>query len=86
MGKEIKLMGKTTNENFECHLHSPQFRKGICVLNIIIQVIMEKKNLKEKDPKGTPKTFMPLAKVQKPNGSKNLGSNPKKNQVAHLWE
>jgi hypothetical protein len=36
-------MGKTTNENFEGHLHIPQFKKDICVLNIIIQVIMEKR-------------------------------------------
>jgi hypothetical protein len=43
-------MGKTTNENFECQLHIPQFKKGICVLNIIIQVIMEKRRSKGKGP------------------------------------
>ncbi len=36
MEKVIKFMGKTTNENLKCHLHIPQFRKGIYVSNIII--------------------------------------------------
>jgi len=44
--------------------------------------------LKEKEPKGTPKTLMPLAGVQKPNGGGNPEGNPegnpKINQVAHL--
>jgi hypothetical protein len=57
MEKVIKLMGKTTNENFECHLHIPQFRKGICVLNIIIQVIMEKKKIWNKK---TPREHLKL--------------------------
>jgi len=45
MEKVINLMGKTTNENLKCHLHIPQFKKNICVLNIIIQIIMEKKKI-----------------------------------------
>jgi hypothetical protein len=33
--------------------------KGINVLNIIIQSIMEKRRSEGKGPKGTPKTLMP---------------------------
>jgi hypothetical protein len=33
--------------------------KGIYVLNIIIQSLLEKKNVKERDLKGTPKTLPP---------------------------
>jgi hypothetical protein len=40
-------------------LHIPQPNKDIYVLNIIVQNIMNKKDVKEKDPKGTPKTLMP---------------------------
>jgi hypothetical protein len=39
------------NENPKCHLHIPQPRKGTYVLNIIIQNILKKKKMKEKDPK-----------------------------------
>jgi len=40
-------------------LYIPRHKKGICVLNTIIQNIMNKKDVKERDPKGTPKTLMP---------------------------
>jgi len=54
---------ETISENSKCYLHIPQLRKGIYVLNIIIQNILEKKEMKEKDLKGTPKTLMPLTGV-----------------------
>jgi hypothetical protein len=86
MKKVIKFMGKTTNENLKCHLHIPHFRKGIYVLNIIIQIIIGKRRSEIKGPQGgTPKTLMPLTKVQKPDGSKNPKGNPKRDQVTHLW-
>ncbi len=48
------------NENPKCHLHIPQPRKGIYVLNIIVQNIsMGRKKMNKKDPKGTSKTLMP---------------------------
>jgi hypothetical protein len=50
---------ETISENSKCHLHIPQLRKGIYVLNIIIQNILEKKEMKEKDLEGTLKTLMP---------------------------
>jgi len=37
--------------------------------------------MKEKDPKGTPKTLTPLVGILKPNGGENLEGN----QVAHIW-
>ncbi len=83
--KNLKLLCDTTRENPKCHMHIPQSKKNIYVLNIIIQSILEKKKMKKKDTKGTPKTLMPPIGVQKPNGSKNLKGNFKRNQVAHLW-
>jgi hypothetical protein len=58
MKKVIKPLCKRTSENPKCHLHIPQPRKGIYVLNIIIQGLMEKRKMKKRDPKGTPKTLM----------------------------
>ncbi len=85
MKKIIKYQRETMNENPKCHLHIPQPRKGIYVMNIIAQNIFEKRKNERKDPKGTPKILMPLAWVQKPNGSKNPESNPEGNQTTHLW-
>jgi hypothetical protein len=51
------------SENPKSHLHIPQPRKGIYALNIIIHNILEKKQVMKKDPKGTPKTLMPLVRV-----------------------
>jgi len=39
--------------------------------------------VKERDPKGTPKTLMPPTWVQKPNGGENPKGNPKRNQTTH---
>jgi hypothetical protein len=51
----------------------PQLKKGIYVLNIIVQGIMEKNVcVKERDPKGTPKTLMRPIGVQNLNGGENL--------------
>jgi hypothetical protein len=50
----------------------------------------KKKEMKERDPKGTPKTLMPPTGVHKLDGSENFdgGKNPKCNlegdQIAHL--
>ncbi len=44
------------SENPKCHLHIPQPRKGIHVMNIIIQNIIKKENVKENDPKEHPKS------------------------------
>jgi hypothetical protein len=43
--KIISTMGGTTNENPKCHLHILQHRKGTYVLNIIVQIILEKKRM-----------------------------------------
>jgi hypothetical protein len=48
MKKVIKPLSKITSENPKCHLHIPQPRKGIYVLNIIIQSIMEKRGCERK--------------------------------------
>jgi len=45
MKKVIKPLCKTTNENLKCHLHIRQPKKGIYVLNIIVQNIMEKRSV-----------------------------------------
>ncbi len=69
-----KALCQTTSENPRCHLHIPQLKKNIYVLNIIVQKIMEKKEMKENNPKETPKTIMPLVGVQKLDESKNQAS------------
>jgi hypothetical protein len=45
-------MGKTTNENPKCHLHIPQPKKGINVLNIIVESVLEKKKCERKGSQG----------------------------------
>jgi len=40
--------------------------------------------MKERDPKGTPKTLMPPIGVHKLDGSENLKCNPESDQIAHL--
>jgi hypothetical protein len=46
--KNLKLLCETTSENPKCHMHIPQSRKNIYVLNIIIQNIPEKKKNEKK--------------------------------------
>jgi len=46
--KVIKPLSKITSENPICHLNIPQPRKGIYLLNIIIQNIMEKRRCEGK--------------------------------------
>jgi hypothetical protein len=46
--KNSRLLCKTMNENPKCHMHIPQSRKNIYVLNIIIQSILEKKKNEKK--------------------------------------
>jgi hypothetical protein len=48
MKKVIKPLNKITSENPKCHLHIPQPTKGIYVLNIIIQNMMEKRGCEGK--------------------------------------
>ncbi len=38
------------SENPKCHLHIPQLRKGIYVLNIIVQGLLEKRKSEGKGP------------------------------------
>jgi hypothetical protein len=57
MKKVIKPLCETMNENPKCHLHIPQPRNGIYVLNSPSRTYW-KKNLKEKDSKRTPKTLI----------------------------
>jgi hypothetical protein len=45
---------KTMNENPKCHLHIPQPKKGIYVLNIIIQSLLEKRRNEGKGPQRKP--------------------------------
>jgi hypothetical protein len=44
-----------------------------------------KKDVKERDFKGTSKILMPPTGVQKLDGGKNPKNNPKGNQTSHLW-
>ncbi len=53
------------NENLKSHLHIPQSKKNIYVLNIIIQNISKKEDVKERGSKGTPKTLIPPIRVHK---------------------
>jgi hypothetical protein len=55
----------------------PQLKKGIYMLNIVVQSLLEKRRVKERDPKATPKTLMPLTWVQKLDGSETLKATPK---------
>jgi len=50
MKKVIKLLCETTSENPKCHLHIPQPRRGIYVLNIIVQGLLDKKRSEGKGP------------------------------------
>jgi hypothetical protein len=49
------------SHNSKCHLHIPQLQKGIYVLNLIVQGILEKRSEK----KG------PQRNIQNPNTSNN---------------
>jgi hypothetical protein len=48
--KVIRTLHKTMNENPKSHLHIPQPRKGIYVLNIVIHNILEKRTNDGKGP------------------------------------
>jgi hypothetical protein len=48
--KIIRPLKKTTSENPKCHLHIPQSRKGIYVLNVIIQSLFKKRKNERKGP------------------------------------
>jgi hypothetical protein len=43
-------MRETRRENPKCHLHIPQLRKNIYVLNSIVQDILEKRKNERKGP------------------------------------
>ncbi len=74
------------NENPKCHLHIPQPKKGIYVLNIIVQSIMEKRRIEVQRPQKNTKTLMPLTGVQKHDGGKNLeGNKPRETKQRTLW-
>ncbi len=59
-------------------MHIPQLRKGIYVLNIIVQTSC-KKEVKEKDPK----TLTPPVGVHKLDGRENPEGNLKGDQIEH---
>lgn len=50
MKKKKLFMRETMSENPKYHLHNPQPRKGIYVLNIIIQNILDKRRSEGKGP------------------------------------
>ncbi len=70
--KVIKPLCKTINENPKCHRHIPQPSKGIHVYTSSSKTSWKKKDVKERDPKGTPKTLMPQIWVHKLDGGENL--------------
>jgi len=49
--KVITPMGETISKNPKCHLHIPQLRNGIYVLNIFVQS-SKKKRCEEKGSQG----------------------------------
>ncbi len=79
------LLGETS-ENPKCHLHIPQFKKGIHVCeHHCPRHPRKKKDAKESDLKGMPKTLMPLIGVSKLNGGENHEGNFERDQTTHLW-
>ncbi len=46
-------MCEATSENPKCHMHIPQLKKGIYVLNIIIQNLLYKRNEEKRPQKNT---------------------------------
>jgi hypothetical protein len=48
--KVIRPLCKTISENLKYHLHIPQLRKDIYVLNIIIQSFLKKRRSEGKQP------------------------------------
>ncbi len=88
MGGKNKESNKAYVRNnewkFQMSPSHPQLKKGIYMLNIVVQNLLEKIRVKEKDPKAMPKTLMPLAWVQKLDGSENLEGNFEGDQVAPL--
>jgi hypothetical protein len=42
-GRGKIIVNETTNENSKCHMHISQLKKGIYVLNIIVQNILKKR-------------------------------------------
>ncbi len=73
------------NENHKCHLHIPQLKKGIFVLSIIIQSILQKRKCEGKGPqKNIQNPITPLIGIQKPDGSKCPEDNQARNQATHL--
>ncbi len=52
MKKVIKPLGKTKSKNFKCHLHIPQPMKGVYVMNIIVQGILEERRCEGKKSQG----------------------------------
>ncbi len=56
MENVIKLLGKTMNKSFKCHLHIRQPMKGVYVMNIIVQGILEGNKMRRKKiPREHPK-------------------------------
>jgi len=52
------FLGETTSENPKCHLHTPNLKKIIMCQTSSFKPSLKKKDVKEMDPKGTPKSLM----------------------------
>ncbi len=77
--KKNKAYKWKTEEYPKCHLRISQLKKGIYMLNIIVQNILKKRWCEgERSYKNT-KTLIPLKGVLKLDGRENPKSNPKKN-------
>jgi hypothetical protein len=63
--KVMKPLCETMNENPKCHLHIPQPKQSINVLNIIIQNLLEKKRSEGKGPQRNTQNLNALSKGTK---------------------
>ncbi len=80
--KVIRPLDETMSENPKCHLHIPQPRNDIYVLNIIFFNILEKIRNEGKRPLRNTQNPNALARVHKLDGGQNFEGNAKD---AHLW-
>jgi hypothetical protein len=79
MKKVKRPLCDTTSENPKCHLHIPQPRKGIYVLSIIVQGLLEKRRSEGNGPqKNTPNPNTPI-RGTKFDGGENLEGNLERN-------
>jgi hypothetical protein len=84
MKKVIKLLGEIMNESFKCHLYIPQPRKGMYVMNIIGQCILEERICEGKKSQENTKMLIPPIGIHKPNGGKNYDNNLEGKGKSHM--